>query len=179
MSPVISPVVSKSSVPEITALTPEAYPKLSALAPTVFTEAPGAGWQDNLRTIGAATGRVIVSGMGKSGLVGRKIAATLAAPSPSQEATAEPVAWPNWFGWRSVDTAPEDQHVILATSGGHVGEAIMLIDEDTGTRKWAWAMGPVHHHHTPFGWMPLPDALQSPVASDLRPGGFDGPTGAE
>ena len=25
------------------ALTPEAYPKLSALAPTVFTEAPGAG----------------------------------------------------------------------------------------------------------------------------------------
>lgn len=90
-----------------------------------------------------------------------------------------PAPVPNWSGWRSIDTAPEDEHIILCTSGGHVGEAIMLIDEDTGTRKWAWAMGPVHHHHTPFGWMPLPDALQSPVASDLRPGGFDGPTGAE
>ena len=39
------------------ALTPEAYPALSAIAPTVFTAAPGAAWQDNLRTVGAATGR--------------------------------------------------------------------------------------------------------------------------
>ncbi|AQT82936.1 Fe3+-citrate ABC transporter substrate-binding protein [Mycolicibacterium litorale] len=39
------------------ALTPQAYPALSAIAPTVFTEAPGAKWQDNLRTVGAATGR--------------------------------------------------------------------------------------------------------------------------
>jgi len=38
-------------------LTPEAYPALSAIAPTVFTDAPGAKWQDNLRVIGAATGR--------------------------------------------------------------------------------------------------------------------------
>lgn len=90
-----------------------------------------------------------------------------------------PAPVPNWSGWRSIDTAPEDEHIILCTSGGHVGEALMLIDEDTGRQKWTWALGPVHHHHTPFGWMPLPDALQSPVASDLRPGGFDGPTGAE
>ena len=39
------------------ALTPEAYPELSAIAPTVFTGAPGAAWEDNLRTVGAATGR--------------------------------------------------------------------------------------------------------------------------
>jgi iron complex transport system substrate-binding protein len=39
------------------ALTPEAYPELSAIAPTVFTGAPGAAWQDNLRTVGAATWR--------------------------------------------------------------------------------------------------------------------------
>lgn len=39
------------------ALTPEAHPALSAIAPTVFTDAPGARWQDNLRVIGAATGR--------------------------------------------------------------------------------------------------------------------------
>lgn len=39
------------------ALTPDAYPALSAIAPTVFTAAPGARWQDNLRLVGAATGR--------------------------------------------------------------------------------------------------------------------------
>jgi iron complex transport system substrate-binding protein len=38
-------------------LTPEAYPGLAAIAPTVFTAAPGARWQDNLRLVGAATGR--------------------------------------------------------------------------------------------------------------------------
>jgi iron complex transport system substrate-binding protein len=39
------------------ALTPEAYLALAAIAPTVFTGAPGAAWEDNLRTVGAATGR--------------------------------------------------------------------------------------------------------------------------
>lgn len=94
-----------------------------------------------------------------------------------RDALAEPI--PRWDGWRSIDTAPEDQHVILCTSGGHVGEAIMLVDEDTGQQKWAWALGPLHPNHIPYGWRPLPDALNAPVASDLRSGGFDGPTGAE
>jgi iron complex transport system substrate-binding protein len=40
------------------ALTPEAFGALSEIAPTVFTEAPGPAWQDNLRTAGAATGRL-------------------------------------------------------------------------------------------------------------------------
>ncbi len=39
------------------ALTPDAYPELSDIAPTVFTGAPGAGWEDSLRTVGAATWR--------------------------------------------------------------------------------------------------------------------------
>ena len=39
------------------ALTPEAYGQLSGIAPTVFTGPPGPGWQDTLRTVGAATGR--------------------------------------------------------------------------------------------------------------------------
>jgi iron complex transport system substrate-binding protein len=39
------------------ALTPESYGALTAIAPTVFTGAPGPGWQDTLRTVGAATGR--------------------------------------------------------------------------------------------------------------------------
>lgn len=33
------------------------YPQLAAIAPTVFTGAPGAAWQDNLRAIGAAVAR--------------------------------------------------------------------------------------------------------------------------
>jgi iron complex transport system substrate-binding protein len=39
------------------ALTPELYPALAAIAPTVFTAAPGAAWEDNLRGVGAATAR--------------------------------------------------------------------------------------------------------------------------
>jgi iron complex transport system substrate-binding protein len=39
------------------AATPELYPALSAIAPTVFTGAPGAAWQDDLRVVGAATAR--------------------------------------------------------------------------------------------------------------------------
>jgi iron complex transport system substrate-binding protein len=39
------------------ALTPQAYQGLSAIAPTVFTGAPGADWKDGLRTVGAATWR--------------------------------------------------------------------------------------------------------------------------
>jgi iron complex transport system substrate-binding protein len=38
-------------------LTPDAYPELSAIAPTVFTGAAGADWEDALRTVGAATWR--------------------------------------------------------------------------------------------------------------------------
>lgn len=40
------------------ALTPEQYGPLSDIAPTVFTDAPGAAWKDNLVVVGAATGRV-------------------------------------------------------------------------------------------------------------------------
>ena len=39
------------------ALTPDSYDALAAIAPTVFTAAPGAAWQDNLRLVGTATGR--------------------------------------------------------------------------------------------------------------------------
>jgi iron complex transport system substrate-binding protein len=39
-------------------LTPEAYQELTAIAPTVFTGPPGAAWQENLRTVGTATGRL-------------------------------------------------------------------------------------------------------------------------
>lgn len=38
-------------------LTPKLYPQLAAIAPTVFTGAPGAAWEDNLRGVGSATAR--------------------------------------------------------------------------------------------------------------------------
>lgn len=51
----------KAATPDLilgsAALTPEAYPELTAIAPTVFTGPPGAEWQNNLRIVGAATGR--------------------------------------------------------------------------------------------------------------------------
>lgn len=40
------------------ALTPDAYGALNAIAPTVFSAAPGSLWQANLRMVGAATGRL-------------------------------------------------------------------------------------------------------------------------
>jgi hypothetical protein len=101
----------------------------------------------------------------------------------AQRATppAEPVveAPPNWNGWRSIDTAPEDCRVLLATAGNWVGEAIMLRDEDTGEQVWTWVDTGKPSLHSCYGWMPLPAPLVAPVLSDLRPDGFDGPTGAE
>jgi iron complex transport system substrate-binding protein len=43
-------------------LTPKLYSALAAIAPTVFTAAPGAAWEDNLRGVGAATGRADAAG---------------------------------------------------------------------------------------------------------------------
>lgn len=40
------------------ALTAGDFPELAAIAPTVFGGSPGAAWKDNLRTVGAATGRL-------------------------------------------------------------------------------------------------------------------------
>ncbi len=42
------------------ALTPGDFGELSGIAPTVFTGPPGAAWQDNMRTVGEATGRLAV-----------------------------------------------------------------------------------------------------------------------
>jgi iron complex transport system substrate-binding protein len=43
-------------------LTPQLYPALTAIAPTVFTAAPGVAWETNLREVGAATGRAGAAG---------------------------------------------------------------------------------------------------------------------
>ncbi|OLT97795.1 iron-siderophore ABC transporter substrate-binding protein [Mycobacterium syngnathidarum] len=51
----------KAANPELilgsASLAPASFDALSAIAPTVFTGAPGAAWRDTLRTVGEATGR--------------------------------------------------------------------------------------------------------------------------
>ena len=79
---------------------------------------------------------------------------------------------PNWSGWRSIDTAPEDERVILATAGNWVGEAIMLRNEFTGEQDWTWVDTGKPTRHSLYGWQPLPSPLSAPVLSDLRDGGF-------
>ena len=44
------------------ALTPKLYSALAAIAPTVFTGAPGAAWQNNFRGVGEATARADAAG---------------------------------------------------------------------------------------------------------------------
>lgn len=57
--------------------------------------------------------------------------------------------------WQPIETAPEDEWVILATSGEHVGEALFILFEDE--RYWKWASGfTVSPEHVPLAWMPLP-----------------------
>ncbi len=62
----VDPAAISAAAPDLIlgsqALTPQAYGELAAIAPTVFTGAPGATWQDTVRQIGAATGRAGAAG---------------------------------------------------------------------------------------------------------------------
>lgn len=109
--------------------------------------------------------------------IANRILSALSQPHPANERVVE--ALPKWAGWRSIDTALEDCRVILATAGNWVGEAIMLRDEDTGEQVWTWVDTGKRVRHSCYGWMPLPEHIDAPVLSDLRPDGSDGPTGAE
>ena len=65
-------------------------------------------------------------------------------------------------GWLALETAPEDEWVLLATTGDHVGEALMLVSAETGKQCWQWASGgKLSSRLTPLGWQPLPAALRS------------------
>ena len=64
--------------------------------------------------------------------------------------------------WRPLSTAPTDEWVILATSGGWVGEAIYGEDEDAPSWRWSQGQAPITSF-TPLGWMPLPPAINEPA----------------
>lgn len=55
-------------------------------------------------------------------------------------------------GWRPLNTATEDEWILVATTGGWVGEAMVLDGE------WRWAGGHAFHPDiVPLKWMPLPE----------------------
>jgi hypothetical protein len=65
-------------------------------------------------------------------------------------------------GWQPIETAPEDENVLVATTGGWVDTAFWT-DEDGEGRKWWWlisakeyAKHPIHASLAPTHWMPLP-----------------------
>ena len=64
--------------------------------------------------------------------------------------------------WQPIEAAPVDEWVILATWGGHVGEAIYGEDEENP--QWRWAPDPatvfLHPKLTPLKWMRLPSHPQ-------------------
>ncbi|WP_089177185.1 hypothetical protein [Bosea sp. AS-1] len=63
---------------------------------------------------------------------------------------------PQLSPWRDLASAPEDEWVLLATTGGWVGEAMVIEGE------WKWASGNVFHSDiVPLKWMPLPEHPES------------------
>jgi hypothetical protein len=55
-------------------------------------------------------------------------------------------------GWQPLSTVPEDEWLLVATTGGWVGEAMVL------DGVWKWASGNVFHSDiVPLEWMPLPE----------------------
>ena len=64
--------------------------------------------------------------------------------------------------WTPIESAPEDENILVATAGGHV-DAAFWTDEDGEGRKWWWlvsaneyAKHPIHENLIPTHWMKLP-----------------------
>lgn len=69
----------------------------------------------------------------------------------SKDLSAHPRAVPT-SPWQDIATAPEDEWLLVATTGGWVGEAMHIASE------WKWASGHVFHSDiVPLKWMPLPE----------------------
>ena len=59
--------------------------------------------------------------------------------------------------WQPIETAPEDEKVIIATDLGWIDTAFGTTDEDTGIKTWFWQGGrEVHPNNTITHWTPLP-----------------------
>lgn len=60
--------------------------------------------------------------------------------------------------WLDISTAPEDEAVLIATTGGWVGEARLMPDpEEQVQAQWEWAGGhKLHPNYVVKGWRPMP-----------------------
>lgn len=70
--------------------------------------------------------------------------------------------------WRDIGSAPEDERILVATSGGWVGEASLA----DGEWRWSGSGHVLHSNTVPLKWMPLPehpDALAAPAATGGQP----------
>ena len=65
--------------------------------------------------------------------------------------------------FRPLKNAPVDEHVLLATTGEWVGEAVYGEDEENPFWRWIAEKGPIHPNLKPLGWMPLPPPISEPV----------------
>jgi hypothetical protein len=65
--------------------------------------------------------------------------------------------------YRPIETAPVDECVILATTGGCVGEAVYGENAEDPTWRWIHADQPLHPNLKPLGWMPLPPEIETPA----------------
>lgn len=95
---------------------------------------------------------------------------TFSANDDSQKYTRSDLV-PTWN--RDLSAAPAGESVILATSGGHVGEAIAP-DQSDPDDGWFWAASgftPLHPNHTPIAWQPLPRHPDEPPAAGSENGG--------
>ena len=64
-------------------------------------------------------------------------------------------------GWQPVETAPEDEKVIIYTDLGWIDTAFGVTDEDTGIKQWFWCDGKeVHSNNNITHWQPLPEPPQ-------------------
>lgn len=60
--------------------------------------------------------------------------------------------------WQPIGTQPHDKGVILATTGGWVGEAVYGEDEENPQWRWKGAASRqyIHQNFKPLGWQDLP-----------------------
>ena len=70
--------------------------------------------------------------------------------------------------WQPIESAPEDEHILIATKGEWVSVGFYIYDEDEAKRVWYWSdcipksdcywsgCDPIHPNLTLLAWMPLP-----------------------
>lgn len=59
--------------------------------------------------------------------------------------------------WRPIETAPEDEVILVYVEPDWVASAFYIIDDDTQERIWLWdCCNRMHENHLPVAWMPTP-----------------------